>query len=99
MTLSALLVCVDEASAQLLAGVLKELSIRSESCPDFMRAGIRMAQERFDVVIFDGRSTKEVISLLRETRQSRENEATLAIADWRVSRSSEITSLVDRPSK
>jgi len=80
MTLSALLVCVDEASAQLLAGVLKELSIRSESCPDFMRAGIRMAQERFDVVIFDGRSTKEVISLLRETRQSRENEATLAIA-------------------
>ena len=80
MTLSALLVCVDEASAQLLAGVLKELSIRSESCPDFVRAGIRMAQERFDVVIFDGRSTKEVISLLRETRQSRENEATLAIA-------------------
>jgi len=80
MTLSALLVCVDEASAQLLAGVLKELSIRSESCPDFVRAGIRMAQERFDAVIFDGRSTKEVISLLRETRQSRENEATLAIA-------------------
>ena len=39
MTLSALLVCVDEASAQVLRRVLEELSIRVESCPDFVRAG------------------------------------------------------------
>jgi len=80
MTLSALLVCVDEASTQLLQGVMKELSIRTESCPDFVRAGIRLAQERFDVVILEGKSAKQVISLLRETRQSRKNDATLAVA-------------------
>jgi len=80
MTLSALLVCVDEASAELLRRVLEELSIGVESCPDFVRAGIRLAQERFDLVILDGKSTKQVIYLLRETRQSRNNDATLAVA-------------------
>ena len=80
MSLSALLVCVDEASAELLRRVLEELSIGVESCPDFVRAGIRLAQERFDLVILDGKSTKQVIYLLRETRQSRKNDATLAVA-------------------
>ena len=80
MTLSVLLVCVDEASTQLLQRVLEELKIRVESCPDFVRAGIRLAQERYDAVILDGKSVKQVISLLRETRQSRKNDATLAVA-------------------
>ena len=80
MTLSALLVCVDEAPAQVLRRVLEELSIRVETCPDFVRAAIRLAQERFDVVIVDGESNQEVISLLRETRLSRLNDATLAVA-------------------
>jgi len=80
MTLSALLVCVDEAAAQVLRRVLEELSIRVESCPDFVRAAMRLAQERFDVVIVDGESNAEVISLLRETRLSRLNDATLAVA-------------------
>jgi len=80
MTLSALLVCVDEAAAQVLRRVLEELSIGVESCPDFARASIRLAQERFDVVIVDGQSNEEVIALLRETRLSRMNDATLAVA-------------------
>src|SRR5580700_6337236 len=80
MTLSALLVCVDEASAQLLRQVLEELGIRVESCPDFVRAAIRLAQQRFDVVIVDGDSNAEVVALLRETRLSRLNDATLAVA-------------------
>jgi len=71
---------VDETAAQVLRGVLEELSIRVESCPDFARAGIRLAQERFDVVIVDGSSNAEVIALLRESRMSRLNDATLAIA-------------------
>jgi AmiR/NasT family two-component response regulator len=79
MTLSALLVCVDEAAAQVLRGVLEELSIRVESCPDFARAAIRLAQDRFDVVIIDGESNAEVIHLLRESRLSRLNDATLAV--------------------
>ena len=60
--------------------VLQELSIRVESCPDFARAGIRANQERFDVIIVDGQSGAEVLSLLRETRTSRLNEQTLAVA-------------------
>ena len=79
MTLSALLVCVDEAAARVLGGVLEELSIRVESCPDFARAAIRLAQDRFDVVIVDGASNAEVMALLRETRLSRLNDATLAV--------------------
>ncbi len=80
MTLSALLVCVEEAPAEVLRQVLEELSIRVEPCPDFVRAAIRLAQERFDLVIVDGDSNREVISLLRETRMSRLNDATLAVA-------------------
>lgn len=79
MTLSALLVCADEDSSRLLQRVLAELSIQVEACPDFVRAGIRLAQQRFDVVILEGTTTKQVISLLRETRQSRKNDATLAV--------------------
>src|SRR5580698_2961046 len=80
MTLSALLVCVDETAAQVLRRVLEELSIRVESCPDFVRAAVRLAQDRFDVVIVDGESNQATIELLRETRQSRMNDATLAVA-------------------
>ncbi|MBZ5683819.1 MAG: PilZ domain-containing protein [Acidobacteriia bacterium] len=80
MTLSALLVCTDKAAAEVLSRVLKELSIRAESCPDFARASIRAAQERFDVIIVDGQSGAEVLSLLRDTRTSRLNDATLAVA-------------------
>src|SRR5579871_4748960 len=80
MTLSALLVCEDKTAAGVLERVLKELSIRVESCPDFVRAGVRAAQERFDVIVVDGASSGEVMSLLRESRMSRLNEGTLAVA-------------------
>ena len=80
MTLSALLVCEDKSAAEVLHRVLKELSIRVESCPDFVRGGVRAAQERFDVIIVDGASSSAVMMLLRETRLSRKNDSTLAIA-------------------
>ena len=80
MTLSALLVCVDEAPAQVLRRVLEELSIRVEPCPDFVRAAIRLAQERFDLVIVDGKSNADVIALLRDTHTSRLKDTTLAVA-------------------
>lgn len=80
MTLSALLVCGDENAAEVLRRVLKELTIRVESCPDFARAAIRSAQERYDVIIVDGASSADVTWLLRETRSSRVNEGTLTVA-------------------
>jgi hypothetical protein len=79
MTLSALLVCTDPAAAGILHRVLEELSIEVEFCPDFPRAGIRLAQDRFDVVIVESPSNSEIVSLLRETRVSRLNDATLAV--------------------
>ena len=80
MTLSALLVCTDKNAAQVLDRVLKELNIGVESCPDFARAAIRSAQERYDAIIVDGDSSRDVTRLLQETRSSRLNGTTLAIA-------------------
>lgn len=80
MTLSALLVCTDQEAAKVLRQVLEELRIRVEACPDFARASFRLQQERFDVVIVDGQTNADLIQLLRETRNSRMNDSTLAVA-------------------
>ena len=79
MTLSSLLVCADEATAQILRHVLGELDIRVESCPDVVRAGIRLAQERFDCVILDCDLQADVMVLLREVRHSGLNDSILAV--------------------
>jgi len=79
MNLSALLVCTDPAAAGVLHRVLEELEITVEFSTDFPRAGIRLAQDRFDVVIIESPSAREIISLLHETRVSRLNDSTLAV--------------------
>jgi len=80
MSLTSILVCLDEEAAQVLGRVLEELSIGVETCPDVSRAAMRMAQQRFDVAILDCDAHVEVASLLRETRVSRVNDSTLAVA-------------------
>jgi CheY-like chemotaxis protein len=80
MTLSSLLVCVDDAAAEVLRRVLEELSIKVEACPDFKRAAIRLAQDRFDLVLVDGQANADVANLLRETKTARLNDSTLAVA-------------------
>jgi CheY-like chemotaxis protein len=80
MNLSSLLVCADEVSVQVLKGVLKELGIRVELCPDAVRAAVRLAQERFDLIILDCDRQGDITSLLHETRSSRLNDTTLAVA-------------------
>ena len=80
MTLSSLLVCVEDAAAEVLRRVLEELGIKVESCPDFKRAAIRLAQDRFDLVLIDGQANADVTALLRETKISRVNDSTLAVA-------------------
>ncbi len=79
MTLTSLLVCADEASAQVLCRVLEELKIRVERCGDLKRAGVRVAQERYDLMILDCECASEVLDVLQETRVSRMNDSTLAI--------------------
>lgn len=79
MTLSSLLVCVDEAAAQVLRGALEELRIQVELCPDAVRAAVRLAQDRFDLLVVDCKDKAEVVSILHECRSSRANESTLAV--------------------
>jgi len=74
MTLSSLLVCADEASVQVLKGVLEELGIQVELCPDAVRAAVRVAQQRFDLLILDCETQADVIGLLGESRGIRAGE-------------------------
>jgi CheY-like chemotaxis protein len=80
MTLSSLLVCADEASVEVLKRVLEELSIQVELCPDAVRAAVRVAQDRFDLLILDCETQADVVGLLGESRSSRLNDSTLAVA-------------------
>src|SRR5579872_5653280 len=80
MTLSSLLLCVDAASVAVLERVLEELGIQVESCSDPVRASVRLAQQHFDLIILDCEKQADVTSLLRDTRASRLNDATLAVA-------------------
>jgi CheY-like chemotaxis protein len=79
MTLSSLLVCADEADARILGKVLAELDIRVEPCPDSGRAAIRLAQDHFDLVILDCESRSDLLALLREIRNSRINNSSMAV--------------------
>jgi CheY-like chemotaxis protein len=80
MNLSSLLVCVDAASVDVLKRVLEELGIQVELCSDAVRAAVRLAQHRFDLIILDCETQADVTSLLHDTRTSRLNDATLAVA-------------------
>jgi CheY-like chemotaxis protein len=80
MNLSSLLVCMDEASVDVLKRVLEDLAIQVEVCSDPVRASIRLAQERFDLIILDCESQADVTSLLNDSRTSRLNDSTLAVA-------------------
>ena len=75
MTLSSLLVCGDKAAVEVLQRVLKELDIQVELCSDAVRAAVRLAQERYDVIILDCETQAGVVALLHESRSSRLNDA------------------------
>lgn len=79
MNLSSLLVCADEASVQVLRRVLEELDVQAELCADPVRAAVRLAQERFDLLILDCETQDQVIALLNESRSSRATGSTLAV--------------------
>jgi CheY-like chemotaxis protein len=79
MNLSSLLVCADEGTVEVLRRVLSELGIKVELCADELRAGVRLAQERFDLIVLDCRTQKKALALLHESRSSRLNDSTLAV--------------------
>ncbi len=79
MTLSSLLICADKAAVEVLRHVLEELDIQVELCADPVRAAVRLAQERYDLIILDGQTQADVVALLHESRSSRLNDATLTV--------------------
>jgi DNA-binding NarL/FixJ family response regulator len=79
MKLTSLLVCADAASVQELRQVLDELKIQVEVCPTVVRAAVRLAQDRFDLIIVDWAKQSDVISLLQESRTSIVNANSLAV--------------------
>jgi CheY-like chemotaxis protein len=79
MTLTSLLVCADKDSVEVLRRVLEELHIGMELCADPVRAGVRLAQQRYDLLILACEKHSEVATLLRESRSSRASGATLAV--------------------
>jgi CheY-like chemotaxis protein len=79
MTLTSLIVCADEAEVRELRGVLEELKIQVELCPDRLRAAVRLAQERYDLIVLDCKKQSDVIGLLQESRSSRVNHSSLAV--------------------
>lgn len=79
MTLSSLLVCGDQAAASILREALEQLDIRFERCPDPVRAGVRIAQEKFDLIVLDCERQSDVLALVHESRSSRANAASMAV--------------------
>jgi CheY-like chemotaxis protein len=79
MTLTTLLVCADEAAVDVLRRVLQELGMKVELCTDAVRAAVRLAQERFDLIVLDCKTQRDTTGLLLESRSSRLNDSTLAV--------------------
>jgi CheY-like chemotaxis protein len=79
MNLTSLLVCADATAAKILSGVLEELDIKVELCANSVRAGVRLAQDHFDLLIIDCDDHDDVAVLLGESHSSRMSGATLAV--------------------
>jgi CheY-like chemotaxis protein len=79
MTLSTLLVCAEQAAVDVLRRVQEELGMKVELCSDPARAGVRLAQERFDLIVLDCKKQKDTFDLLIGSRASRLNDNTLAV--------------------
>jgi CheY-like chemotaxis protein len=72
-------VCADAAAVDVLRRVLEELDMKVELCSDVARAGVRLAQERYDLIVLDCKKQRDAIGLLLGSRSSRLNDLTLAV--------------------
>jgi CheY-like chemotaxis protein len=62
-----------------LRGVLEELNIQVELCAEPLRAGVRLAQQHFDLLILDCSKQSDVLALLNDSRPSSATGASLAV--------------------
>ena len=83
MELRVLVVCSDQAAADLLAKVLPELGMESEHSPSFTRALKLVEEQSFDAIILDYQSvesSQEFVSKIRASARNR-NMVLIAIID------------------
>src|SRR5262249_9043169 len=80
MALSALVVCADAKTVQLLARMLQDLGIAVEHCDAIPVAQARLTVERFDAVIVDCVDENPAAELLSRLRTDAETQPPLAIA-------------------
>jgi len=79
MNLTSLLVCSDQRSVRVLSGVLGELEIDVEHCPDHKGAAKELGQRSFGAVIIDCDDERS-FTLLKSLRAGRHNSKSMAIA-------------------
>src|ERR1700752_2206050 len=80
MSLSSLVVCPDESTAQLLCHILQELGIAVEHCSTGLEALARLERKHFDSILIDCKIETEAAEVLRAPRSSPRNAKSLTIA-------------------
>ena len=80
MALKSLVVCAEDATTQVLRGILEALGVKVELCPTAAEGCAKLADTRYDSVILDCESEPEAIEVLRLMRSSSRNSTSLAIA-------------------
>ena len=80
MALQSLVVCADEATSQVLRGILESLGVGVDLCPAAAEAQALLGKNRYDSLVIDCEHESEAIETLRQLRSSPRNARALAIA-------------------
>jgi len=80
MALQSLVVCADEATSQVLRGILESLGVGVDHCPSASEAQSLLAKNRYDSLVIDCEQESEAIETLRQMRASSRNARALAVA-------------------
>ena len=80
MSLKSLVVCAEDATTQVLRGILEALGLTVDHCLSSADAQAKLAANRYDSVVLDCENESEAIETLRTARGSSRNATTLVIA-------------------
>ena len=72
--------CADEATSQVLRGILESLGVGVDLCPAAAEAQALLGKNRYDSLVIDCEHESEAIETLRQLRSSPRNARALAIA-------------------